>query len=69
LIPPRTGPVPTPYFDEALWKCEDLEVRDDLYFTYLHHLNDPDYLSMGLGLETGPEDERPPATDQDRESR
>jgi hypothetical protein len=47
--------VPSPYFDEGLWRAEDLEVRDDLYFTYLHDRKDEDYQSMGLGLEDGPE--------------
>jgi hypothetical protein len=46
--------VPAPYFDEGLWRREDLDVRDDLYFTYLHDLDDDDYLSMGLGVELGP---------------
>jgi hypothetical protein len=59
--------VPTPYFDEALWKREDLEVRDDLYFTYLHNLDDPDYQSMGLGVELVSEDGGTPTTNQDRE--
>jgi hypothetical protein len=61
--------VPTPYFDETLWKREDLEVRDDLYFTYLHDLNDVDYKSMGFGLELRPEDGDTQATNQVREGK
>jgi hypothetical protein len=45
------------------------DVRDDLYFTYLHDLDDVDYLSMGLGVELRPEDGDAPATSQDREGR
>ncbi len=58
--------VPSPYFDEALGRRDDLPVRDDLYFTYLHDLDDPDYLSMGLGVELGLADKEPPATNQER---
>jgi hypothetical protein len=43
--------IPSAYFDEGLWRREDLAVRDDLYFTYLHCRDDEDYLSMGLGSE------------------
>ena len=43
--------IPSPYFDESLWRSEDLSVRDDLYFTYLHSLSDQDYLGTGIGLE------------------
>jgi hypothetical protein len=43
--------IPAPYFDETLWRAEDLNVRDDLYFTYLHDRKDEHYQSMGLGLE------------------
>lgn len=43
--------IPSAYFDEGLWRREDLAVRDDLYFTYLHRRDDEDYLSMGLGIE------------------
>jgi hypothetical protein len=45
--------VPAAYFDESLWRADDLAVRDDLYFTYLHDRKDEDYQSMGLGLEDG----------------
>jgi hypothetical protein len=41
--------IPSGYFDEALWKEEDLKVRDDLAFTYLHKRSDPDYDAMGTG--------------------
>ena len=41
--------IPTDYFRDELWRKEDLPVRDDLYFTYLHSKHDEDYLSMGLG--------------------
>jgi hypothetical protein len=41
--------IPTHFFRDDLWRREDLVVRDDLYFTYLHSKNDGDYLSMGLG--------------------
>lgn len=41
--------IPSDYFVEGLWRQEDLKVRDDLYFTYLHSKADTDYLSMGLG--------------------
>lgn len=41
--------IPTDYFIEELWRKEDLRVRDDLLFTYLHSKTDEDYLSMGLG--------------------
>jgi hypothetical protein len=43
--------VPSSYFDEALWRSEELPERDDLYFTYLHALADADYQTMGIGLE------------------
>lgn len=59
--------VPTPYFNEALWRREDLEVRDDLYFTDLHDLDDADYQSMGLGVELRPEDEDAHATNRFQE--
>jgi hypothetical protein len=45
--------IPTAYFEERLWREEDLEERDDLYFTYLHRLTDEDYEAMGLGLDMG----------------
>lgn len=61
--------VPTAYFDETLWKREDLIVRDDLYFTYLHDLRDMDYLSMGLGLDLQPETRDSEAPDKDLEIR
>ena len=41
--------IPSSYFDDGLWRKEDLAVRDDLYFTYLHTLADADYESMGIG--------------------
>lgn len=43
--------IPSIYFDEGLWRREDIEERDDLYFTYLHDKSDRDYLAMGLGIE------------------
>jgi len=43
--------IPSPYFDEGLWRREDVKERDDLYFTYLHRLSDTDYESMGIGKE------------------
>lgn len=49
--------IPTVYFEEGLWRREDIRERDDLYFTYLHQLTDKDYLSMGLG-EVIQEDQR-----------
>jgi hypothetical protein len=59
--------VPTPYFDEALWRRGELRVRDDLYFTYLHDLGDPDYQTMGLGVELEPEEGGSPTTNLNRE--
>lgn len=41
--------IPTVYFDEGLWRREDIRERDDLYFTYLHQRTDQDYSSMALG--------------------
>jgi hypothetical protein len=41
--------IPSPYFDEQLWRQEDLQIRDDMYFTYLHSRSDADYETMGLG--------------------
>ena len=41
----------SPYFDENLRHRDDVRVRDDLYFTYLHSLAEEAYLSMGLGQE------------------
>ena len=41
--------IPSDYFKDGLWRKEDLPVRDDLYFTYLHSKDDTDYLSMGVG--------------------
>lgn len=43
--------IPSSYFDEGLWRREDLVERDDLYFTYLHSLADKDYEIMGIGKE------------------
>jgi hypothetical protein len=43
--------IPSAYFDEALWRREELRERDDLYFTYLDRLSDEDYQSMGVGEE------------------
>lgn len=52
--------IPSSYFDERLWRRDDLNVRDDLYFTYLHSLADEDYLGMGLGKELQPESDENP---------
>ncbi len=41
--------IPKDYFNNGLWRKEDLNARDDLYFTYMHSKSDPDYSSMGLG--------------------
>jgi hypothetical protein len=41
--------IPTAYFDEGLWRRDDIPERDDLVFTYLHQRTEQDYLSMGLG--------------------
>jgi hypothetical protein len=41
--------IPSSYFDEGLWRREDIQERSDLYFTYLHQMTDEAYLSMGLG--------------------
>ena len=43
--------IPSGYFNEGLWREDDLKLRDDLYFTYLHQPGDSDYLAMGLGQE------------------
>jgi len=43
--------IPSPYFDERLWRREELPIRDDLFFTYLHSLSDEDYLGTGIGRE------------------
>jgi hypothetical protein len=47
--------IPSDYFDEGLWRNEDLKEREDLYFTYLHSLDDDHYLSMGLGEHFDPD--------------
>jgi hypothetical protein len=47
--------IPSLYFDERVQRREDLSVREDLFFTYLHSLTDEDYLAMGLGKEFQPE--------------
>lgn len=54
--------IPTAYFDDGLWRREDLDKRDDLYFTYLHSRSDDDYESMGLGEQIAAMTE--PATDE-----
>jgi hypothetical protein len=43
--------IPSDYFNEGLWRREDLKEQDDLYFTYLHQPADDDYVTMGLGEE------------------
>ena len=53
--------IPSPYFNEALLKTEELPVRDDLYFTYLHDRADADYQSMGLGIDAALEQPTPEA--------
>lgn len=45
--------IPSVYFDDGRWRREDLQKRDDLYFTYLHSLSNGDYRSMGSGDELG----------------
>ena len=42
--------LPSKYFADV-WKEEDLDEFDELYFTYLHSDADPDYRCMGLGLD------------------
>jgi hypothetical protein len=51
--------IPSVYFDEGLWKLEDIRVRDDLFFTYLHQRADADYQGMGLGEEIAAEQRGP----------
>lgn len=46
-----------------------MEVRDDLYFTYLHDLKDTDYLSMGLGRDLASETRDSEASNKDLEIR
>ncbi len=41
--------IPSLYFDDGLWQREHIKERDDLFFTYLHSLSDPDYECMGIG--------------------
>jgi len=55
--------LPSYYFNEGLWRREDLPVRDDLYFTYLHSLTDEAYESMGIGLALIAEEPETPLTD------
>lgn len=43
--------IPSSYFDEGLWRREDLEERSDLFFTYLHRLSDEAYRTMAIGME------------------
>ncbi len=45
--------IPSTYFDESLWRAEELPERDDLYFNYLHKLGDIDYQEVAVGLELG----------------
>ena len=47
--------IPSEYFDEGLWRLDEIGERDNLYFTYLHSPADEDYVSMGLGAEIGAE--------------
>lgn len=42
--------IPSPYFDTSITTLEQATLRDNLYFTYLHSLADPDYPAMGVGL-------------------
>ena len=39
--------IPSPYFDEHLRHRDDLSVRDDLYFNYLHSLAEEDLFEYG----------------------
>ena len=41
--------ISSPYFDERLWRLEDIGERADMTFGYLHNRADDDYQSMGLG--------------------
>ena len=43
--------IPSDYFNEGLWKLEEIGQREDLLFTYLHSLSDADYEAMGIGEE------------------
>lgn len=45
--------IPSDYFNEGLWKLEEIGQRNDLLFTYLHSLSDDDYEAMGIGEELG----------------
>jgi hypothetical protein len=58
--------IPTVYFDEGLWRREDLVERDDLLFTYLHSENDPDYACMGLGEESDAAEKRRDSAPQEK---
>lgn len=60
--------IPSQYFDEALWKHEDIQIRDDLYFTYLHQRSDSDYESMGLGEQIEETLAKPEINQEDRGS-
>lgn len=42
--------IPVPYFEPSLVGIESPPLRDELSFTYLHQLADPDYPSTGVGL-------------------
>jgi len=42
--------IPSPYFDPTITTLEQAELRDNLYFTYLHSLADQDYPAMGVGI-------------------
>jgi hypothetical protein len=42
--------IPSPYFDPGITTLEQAVLRDDLYFTSLHSLADPDYPAMGVGI-------------------
>lgn len=58
--------IPSSYFDDGLWRREDLAVRDDLYFTYLHSLADADYESMGVGILVSNDLDGDPETNETR---
>lgn len=41
--------IPSPYFDTSITTLDEAPLRDDLLFTYLHSLADPDFPAMGVG--------------------
>lgn len=43
--------IPSDYFDETISGRDSVPPRDDLFFTYLHSLDDEAYKSMAIGTE------------------